>query len=837
MMQVKADDRLRGGLYFQSFEVDKDKRTCLHLTPDHALKLGNGFIMEFDLNLRVEAHNFGYVFRLICNDTLNIDLLSNITSEETNYSLIARNQTLIEYRNSEINFTPGNWIKVWLRFDPSKNVIDISLNGVEKTAHYVLSKPKQLYVYFGSNSHDIFSTTDIAPMTIRNIIIYDITSRPVRYWKLASHGHNAVYDEYVHSRAVVSNPQWIIDHHVKWKKRISYILPNTHYDITFDPINDRIFIVKDKQIFIYHAKSQKTDTIEVRRGVPFNTEFSQMEYNPVKNELISYHFESNHLATFDFNTLEWNNENKSLVIPHHGHHSHSYLMNDSMLVTFGGYGFHRYNSILNKYNSITGTWENYDLSPYITPRYLGSMGYLGENKILFFGGFGNISGRQEEFPRNYYDLFSIDINKLKVQKIWELPNPKEHFTNSNSLVIDESNRKFYALAYPNKRYASVIKLHEYHLDKPEYRVVGDSIPYFFNDIESYCNLFLSSDSAELYAITSNIKKNTTEINIYSIAVPTLSTDEVIQHPLSKSYTWIWIWTIITCSIAVFVIFQIKNCKRTPAANDKDGDKKASDLKEKPVVYHNALVENKHSSIHLLGNFQIVDENGHDITKNLTPTTTQFFLLLLMSTIRNGKGITSGELREILWFDKSDESARNNRNVYTAKLRTTLKSLAKVRVVYHEGYWSIQTDETVFCDYERVFILMKILKTSNRFNKKILVELIDIALQGTLLPHIQQIEWFEPYQSNYTSQLIECLMEYSKHDEVKSDMLLLLKIADVILLHDIIDEDAVRLKCYALFNLGRKNLALQAFNKYTTDYERLLATKHHLVFEELMKPIQ
>jgi DNA-binding SARP family transcriptional activator len=108
------------------------------------------------------------------------------------------------------------------------------------------------------------------------------------------------------------------------------------------------------------------------------------------------------------------------------------------------------------------------------------------------------------------------------------------------------------------------------------------------------------------------------------------------------------------------------------------------------------------------------------------------------------------------------------------------------------------------------------------------------VKGTLLPHIQQAEWLEQYQTDYTNLLIESLLEYSKRDEIKADLGLLLKIADVILLHDNIDEDAIKLKCYALFHTGRKNQAIQSFNKFTTDYESLLATKPNLVFDELVK---
>ncbi|MCL1932873.1 MAG: hypothetical protein FWF53_03530, partial [Candidatus Azobacteroides sp.] len=51
ILQINADDRLKSGLYFQSSEVNKDKRTSLDLTPDKPFNLSKGFIMDFDLSL------------------------------------------------------------------------------------------------------------------------------------------------------------------------------------------------------------------------------------------------------------------------------------------------------------------------------------------------------------------------------------------------------------------------------------------------------------------------------------------------------------------------------------------------------------------------------------------------------------------------------------------------------------------------------------------------------------------------------------------------------------------------------------------------------------------
>jgi len=835
-LPIKSNDVLKRGLYFRSFEVDKDKRTSLDLTPEKPLIFHKGFSVEFDLNLRTYIQTFGYVFRIICNDTLNVDFLANITSDVTNFSVVFKNQTVIQYRNSELSETIENtWVKVLFVFDPADNRISLSLNGIKKDATCSLAGLKCFDLYFGGNKHRVFSTTDVTPMTVKDIRIFGEKKNLVRYWELGKHLTDAVYDQCVSDRAAVYNPVWEIDHHVKWTKRENLTFEGLNPQISFDRNNSRFYFANNRKVLIYDMNQRKIDTVEVVEGIPFNIDLTnQIFIDPNRSVLLSYDFENKRLAVFDFLTRSWDNNDNSSIMPRYLHHSRQFIAEDSLLVTFGGYGFHRYNSLFYKCSVVGNTWDMADLSRLIPPRYLGSMGRLDDRILLYFGGFGNESGLQQEFPRNYYDLYTIHIDSLHVKKIWELPNPKEHFTNSNSLVIDKNNEKFYALAYTNKRYASVIKLHEYHLNKPEYRVVGDSIPYFFNDIESYCDLFQTDDGAELYAVTSFVRGNNSDIHIYSMSFPPLSSGEIVQHIPVRSNARLWFISIalMACLAGIFMIYRKRKTEGT--VHESVTNKQIPDKDEKPVKYDSLWAEKKPSYIHLLGNFQMVDNHGNEITKNFTPTTTQLFLLFLISTIKNGKGITSAELRKTMWFDKDDDSARNNRNVYVNKLRAILKSFNDIRIVNQNGYWAIQSEKTVFCDYERALVLIQMLQTGERFNKKLLTELVNLALRGTLLPYVQQTEWLEPHQTDYANRLIECLMRYSQYDELKTDRLLLLKIADAILLHDNIDEDAIRLKCYALFQSGRKNKALQAFNKFTADYESLLATKHNLVFDELVK---
>ena len=828
---IKADE-LNKGLYFRSFEVDKDKRTCLDLTPQKPLSFPKGFSMDFDLHLRPERHNFGYIFRIIGNDTLNIDLLSDITSEEANFMLVAKNKAILQYLNHEIGDTIENkWIRVSLTIDPVNHKISISLNNAGKETEYRLNGLKYFKIYFGGNMHDIFSTTDIAPMRVKNIRFTDEKPKPVRYWELGKHSNNYIYDEYISDKAIVQNPVWEINRHAQWRGLETLVCPGMYYQIAFDQRNGRIFMIRNKDMYVYHTKDHKTDTIHVTDGVPFNVQSNQIVYDPNRDILISYDFEKQYLATFDFTSQRWSNHYHIFIQPKYAHHSRAFLTGDSLLVMFGGYGFHRYHSLLNEYSMRDNSWKVYDLSASIDPRYLGSMGYWGNGKLLYFGGYGNKSGRQEEFPRNYYDLYFIDTKTREVKKLWELPNRMEHFTNSNSLVIDQNDlKKFYALAYPNKRYASVISLHEYSTDAPGYRNVGDSIPYFFNDVESYCDLFCDSAQSELYAVTAYVKEGNSEINIYSISYPPISPEDVFQQIPSESNACIWMLSILTAGIAGFGVYCCRKKKHIKA----DKDNIIPDIEEIPVPSDLPAPERKTSSVYLLGNFIVIDDAGNDISAGFTPTITQLFLLLLLSTIKNGQGISSQELRMLLWYDKDDDSARNNRNVYMNKLRSILKSIANIKVINQDGYWSIPLDrEVVFCDYERILLSIRTLQTNTPFNKELLNEVLDFVLRGTLLPYVQQTTWLEAYQSEFSNFLIESLLEFSTCNEVKSDLLVMLKTADAILLHDNIDENAIRLKCYALFHSGRKNQALQAFNKFTADYESLLATSHHLTFEELV----
>jgi len=548
---------------------------------------------------------------------------------------------------------------------------------------------------------------------------------------------------------------------------------------------------------------------------------NQLIYDYKTNRLISYNFDNHDLATFDFKHLEWTNDNTQRITPQFWHHSKYYDAKDSTILTFGGYGYHKYKSDVMLYSLKDKEWKQHDLSASISPRYLASLGYFGDDILLYFGGYGSKTGNQDEFPHNYYDLYKVNYKTLEVKKLWELSAPTEHFTNSNSLVINKEKNTFYNLAYSNTRYATSIKLREYSIDKPEYKVVGDTIPFKFKDVESYSDLYYSPKTSELLAVTSVTRNNNSEVNIYSIAYPPMKPSDVLQED-EKSSIWGWylLMSLILIPIAYFI--KMKKDKR-----DKFKNKVNAYLN---FEYNSLKPDLKPSSINMLGYFQVIDKDGNNITGNFTATTSQMLVLMILYTVKNGQGISTQELTEILWPDKDTDSSRNNRNVYMSKLRLLIKNVGNIELVNQNNYWSVQIENDVFCDYKNVMLLIDQVKNHQNYGIDLVNELVSIASRGLLLPNLQE-EWVDAFKGDYTNIVIETLSFLLQNEEIKKDPLLVLHISDAILKHDCIEEDIAKLKVSTLYKLGKKSQAKQCFDKFVDSYKNFMGVAYKDSFEQ------
>lgn len=94
--------------------------------------------------------------------------------------------------------------------DSTMKIISHSLEGFEN-----------IKISFGKNRYSSFYTTDVPPIAIRDLRLYNNEGELIHYWKMQQHNRDEVFDLIGGKRAVVENGVWDIDGHVKWKHCIS----------------------------------------------------------------------------------------------------------------------------------------------------------------------------------------------------------------------------------------------------------------------------------------------------------------------------------------------------------------------------------------------------------------------------------------------------------------------------------------------------------------------------------------------------------------------------------------------------------------------------------------
>ncbi len=816
------------GLYFSSHEVNKDKRTSLNLTADRAFNLSKGFTLTFDVNFRPGDGYYGYVFRMIDKKN-NIDFVSNLGADSINFWLILKDTTLISYQWKDIpNGTFDQWMKVKFHIDPQNELISLSLNNYERAMPFGGELDlSHLSIVFGVCNYASFLNSDVAPMTLKDIRLYDDNQKLYRHWKLSRHGGKNVYDEVAQAPAKVLNPSWSIDRHIQWhhRRKIKF---NTLIGVTQNNSTGEVFFVDNEVVYIYSTDSNKLDTLEYLSGTPFHCLNNHIFYNAYSNELWSYDFDKNYLNKFDFATRKWSESDTSCAEPDLWHHTKFISPIDSSLITFGGYGHYTYKSLFSRFHPQKGSWEKLNVSKKISPRYLSSTGFLDKSKVLIFGGYGSKSGRQELSPEFHYDLYTVDLKDLSVDKRWSGENTSG-LVPCNNLLFDTASGKFLTLLYKSSYFDTSLKLVSFGLDAPEEQVFGDSIPYKFLDTESWCHLYMNKMKSELIAIT----VYDSEMNLYSLAWPPLLAGQVYQEEALLNHGagfWILISLSLVATLTISVFWGRKKMKRkisTPpeVALAVSYDPNFSSQK--------SMQRQKFPAFHLFAGFQVFDKSGQDITPHFTPTLKELFLLIFLNSFKNEKGVSSQLLNETLWSDKSGDSARNNRNVNMSKLRPLLESVGHVELLKEGAFWKINLQPEIYCDYMEVMYLLEKTHQSTLSSENEIHRIITIASAGRLLPDIQN-EWIDVFKEDFSNLLIEVFLSRADHIyERKPDYDLLYRMATCLLKYDTINDEAIAIKCSALYNSGKKGQAKHAYDSFCVEYRNLMGLDFDVPFQELL----
>lgn len=825
---------ISSGLYFAAHTAIKEERTSLMLFPD--FDASKGFTVEFDIKLRLEEHNYGYVFRIVIDHEKSFDLIANFSSEKRSLNLIEGNTIYLTFDKEQLNrYAWNKWAHIRCSIYPDS--LQLAFDNEVLHDRYEPIRIKDVEFYFGYSNHDKFHSSDVPPMSIRNVKITNGKGSAVAHWPLKEHLYDSCLDSLHQIPAAVTNATWEINKHTKWIKEKTLQLP-IYTQICNAPSQGSIYFANSASILTYSTVNNTMDTIFPAKGSPYTEINSQLIYNPYYNELWSYDFDDRkYISVYDFENNSWTNTDYEIKNPDYSQHNAFLSPKDSSLYIFGGYGNYQYRNKILKKDHRQDNWVNVSYEEEIPPRYLSGAGYQNKDTLLIFGGCGNPQGKQELGVINYYDLYALDIQTMQAKKRWTMNEDAKNFVVGNNMVVDEKNNKLYALCFPNDCSNSYILLKSFDLDSGENCTnYADTIPFTFNDVNSFCTLYYDSLQSQLYAVTNYNHDNHSNIDIYSLAYPPLKIEDTLQaDTISKAHSALMglLIGIGSCILAggCYICFCHLKRKRKSAVKSGVATVVNSTPEAVPLEDNkNRTTVPKKSSILFLDGFQVWDKEGTDITKSFTPILKQLLILIILYSENNKKGISNVTLRELLWFDKMDESAQNNRRVNIRKLKLLLEKLEGAELVKESTYWSVKFTQT-YCDYIEVCRLIEKINNDEVSAKEIKHLPLNL-LSGQLLPYVQT-DWLDPFKSNYSNAVLDAAIKLSKQESIKANNELLIQIANSMFAHDKTDEYALILKCQALYKNGRTSLAKTTFDTFCNEYKAMLNTDYAKPFNEII----
>jgi hypothetical protein len=839
---LKANNSLaqNDGLRFKSYEVVQDQRTGISLFPA-SIPVSTRDICEvsFELSfLKGHPYYFGNILRLLVNDQLNIDLLfdSNpfasghircvIGDSASGISLGIDTTRLLNHWNT---------IRLVLNGQTGELLVyhDQRLAGKQQLP---ARERNSLRFFLGAHHYQGFANTDVPPMKLRNIRVLK-NDKPVGFFPLNEHKGVIVHDTIAGRDGRVENPDWLNQHHFTWQKAADFTMPGPA-SVLFDADADKLYVFGRDSAYIYNIGTASVERAAYASGRQPFMPGTQSLYAPLLKKLYNIFPDQHLVSTYDAVQRRWDIPyplDSQITV---WHFSPFLSAVDTSIYVLGGYGHFSYHNTLLRYAINHKKWDTITpVGDRFIPRYLfGGGSNAAGDTAYFIGGYGSSSGKQIEHPHNLYDLMRYTVRDRKFQKIYTLPKPAADVAFASSLVLEEGSQSFYALVYPNHTFDSRLRLLKGSLTSPSYTLLADEIPYPFQDITSFADLYYSPQSNKLLAVTLYLDSSQhTQVRLFDIAAPP-GVELYADTDAAHNNAWLW-WGAGLVAVAAGMAFYYKRRRRQHGDSTLQAGPVASPLPPTglPVetvtpLENRAPFKRTRNALFLFGEFQLFDKEGVDVTRSFSPVLKELFLVICLHTIHTGRGVSSDKLIEALWPDKPSASARNNRSVNVTKLKNLLEGVEHLQLVKNDDYLALVADpEHFYVDYAHYRSLV----VENRQpGRQHILELSAIVSRGGFLSGLEK-EWLDAFKADVSNTIIDHYMQFAGQTAVPHDAALLAQLAGEVFYFDPLHEQALAIKCNALVALGKHALARKTYEQYCREYRKVYAADYEKTLPEIL----
>jgi len=296
------------------------------------------------------------------------------------------------------------------------------------------------------------------------------------------------------------------------------------------------------------------------------------------------------------------------------------------------------------------------------------------------------------------------------------------------------------------------------------------------------------------------------------------------------------WGMIVLGIVTMLIF-IYIRKRKSKGEKITPIKKREGIKINRRKSTPEFPEKEKSVEHVLcfGKLKILDKDGQDIAKKLSPLLEKLFIVIFSyPRQKNKQGITTKQLTDFLWPMMSCQNAKNNRGANINKLRKLLSTCEHIHLVFKNNLWMIELSDSCYCDYDWV---QNYIGNFSRHDystnelQQILPKFLRTLKKGRLFLNIND-PWMDSIIMKFSNQIIEQCLSIEKVLNIEKQDTLLLDLTEVIDIYDDLNEDAHRLKLSILIRQGKLRLAYKTYDNFAMLYHKIYGEAYPVSFEEM-----
>ena len=358
-----------------------------------------------------------------------------------------------------------------------------------------------------------------------------------------------VYSENQNYKGKVDNPYWLIGDFYHWKE-VKTFSQKSLTEVVFDSANSCFYLLADTYMLRYNVLINTIDSIPYRNKKNFVPSLTgKAILNHKKNSIYLYKTGLNRIinndllvqklglildddeiekksanktgsytiASLNLDTLNWEMISSENIFEEIRFHNNTLFDDKSnSFLMFGGYSnfiyhndFIQYDLNTKNQSELTFTGDN------ITPRFFASHVSRSDDKMLIYGGVGNMSGEEHIGKKYFDDLYEVDLVNKVITRKWSGENELNLSASSENMILSSDEKSFYNLSFAENIMNSEIQLKKVEIEDGSTTLLGDKVPFKTNKFPNEIDLFQFKNNNGLILFKKEYLDNKIQNNLIS----------------------------------------------------------------------------------------------------------------------------------------------------------------------------------------------------------------------------------------------------------------------------------------------------------------------------------